>query len=957
MPVRRVAGLLILLCAFQSSRTFGQVVATWTSSSGAYGNSANWSTSTVPNNAVGTYYNAVINGTGADTVTFDASGTIVNSLTIGSGETFKDNGLAPTLAIGDPTFPVAGTLTNAGTVNWGNGSNLILDVTAGNGTIANSGIINLAGSTLTINSGGNRNSATLSGGGTVNLFGGTITGSSGSEVLINNDNTIQGSGMIGNLLLENSGTINANGSTPLTIAGSLGNLQPSQISSGGIVSVTGAGGLIVSGGVGNQGLITVNNSNFVTSGYGTGAASGGTLELQNGSTSTITGNVTGNDSAGQIIISSSSMNVAGDFGMYSTTVNQGTLRVQGNVSQPDSGQLTLQQGSSAIVTGSFGGGQAMQTIVNGSSLAIGGYYAGGKFGNITSLSNDAVLSVGGSVYAQPGDSFSVNSGSLASVGGDFLNSDGSVSISNSTLRVAGTLENGRSVVVGPGGILNAGNYSQQTNTYAVTDVSGTLVANSYQQGAGTTTVENGGLIKAGSFQVTGGTVNVSGLGGLIVTGGIFNAGLININNSNLVAGGYTTALVGGPGTLELQNGSTGTVTGGVTGNDSSGQIIISNSSLNVVGTFGMESTTVNQGTLRIQGDVQQPDGGLLNLQAGSSAFVTGSFGGFGQHTLIDNSSLIVQGSFGGDRFTTIDLSNAAVLSVGGSIGITAASFNMTNGSLAVTDGDFLNYTSSVSIDGSTLRVGGTFTNNGPGTVTVGTTGLLSTTNYSQLGPNSPQLYGVALTDVSGTLVATNSYQQSGGATIIEAGGLIKTGSFLATDGTVTVNGILDPTAVEIDSGATLLGTGTILGNVAMGGTIMPGAPGTSGMLTIIGNYEQIGDGIFDEQIGAPSAGFLNITGDAALDFNSYLDIILLNGYDPLGQTFNIMDYGSLVGQFSNGSSFWQDGFLWDISYGQHEIDVTAVSAPEPSSLLLLSLGLAALAFCAHKKMLTARHLA
>jgi len=62
-----------------------------------------------------------------------------------------------------------------------------------------------------------------------------------------------------------------------------------------------------------------------------------------------------------------------------------------------------------------------------------------------------------------------------------------------------------------------------------------------------------------------------------------------------------------------------------------------------------------------------------------------------------------------------------------------------------------------------------------------------------------------------------------------------------------------------------------------------------------------------------------------------------------------MDYASLVGQFLEWFKFVQDGFLWDISYGQHEIDVTAVSAPEPSSLLLLFLGLAALALYANGK--------
>jgi hypothetical protein len=77
----------------------------------------------------------------------------------------------------------------------------------------------------------------------------------------------------------------------------------------------------------------------------------------------------------------------------------------------------------------------------------------------------------------------------------------------------------------------------------------------------------------------------------------------------------------------------------------------------------------------------------------------------------------------------------------------------------------------------------------------------------------------------------------------------------------------------------------------------------------------------------------------------------------LNQTFSIMDFAFLNGQFANGSSFWDDGYLWDITYRRHEVDVTAVQAPEPSSLLLLLIGLAALALYAHPKMNKTQRLA
>jgi PEP-CTERM motif len=126
----------------------------------------------------------------------------------------------------------------------------------------------------------------------------------------------------------------------------------------------------------------------------------------------------------------------------------------------------------------------------------------------------------------------------------------------------------------------------------------------------------------------------------------------------------------------------------------------------------------------------------------------------------------------------------------------------------------------------------------------------------------------------------------------------------------------------------------------MGGTLMPGdSPGT---LTIFGKYDQTGTGILDMLLGPQSHSVLD-AGNVFLDFGSLLQIDLLDGFNPFGQTFEIMHYSTMEGEFVNGSEFWNHGFLWQLSYGQNALDVKAVSAPEPSSFLLLGIGLLALA--------------
>jgi fibronectin-binding autotransporter adhesin len=766
MRIRHVLILLFLLCGFQTGRTYGQVVATWTDSSGNWSNGANWSTLSAPTNGGGTFYNAVINGTGADTVTFDASGTRINSLSLGAGETFRDNGLVPTLTIGDPAFPAAGSLTNNGTINWGNGANLVLDISAGNGTITNnpSASINLTNSTLTLSDSGNGNAAALSGGGTINLNGGTITGSSGVENLTNNDNTIQGAGAIRNLTLVNNGTINANGAAPLSITSSSGGFT-----NNGTVNATGLGGLAIDATVGpltNNGTMTVNGS---------------------------------------------------------------SLKVSGNFSQNNAGSLTLQNGSSGLISGSLNnnwGSPSNPTVtVDNSNLTLKGDFNGGN-GNTLTVKNGGILNIGGSYNSGFNEgSVSVSGGSVVTISGSFSNVFGFLAtVDNSTLIVKS-------------GFGTAGLFTQTSINNSVLLVDG---------GAG---VANGAVLSIG--------------GSSAVFNGDFS------NSQGTLSVGYSAMSVNG--NIDIQN---------------DGWTYVGNSSLS------------SSGTLTID---QQGGGG---------------------------SNLILLGS--GSNANLNAVQNSGLVQVDAGSNLTVGSGGFTNN--CITGLGTVNL-------GGTMTVNGGFTNNG-GSVLLAPTANLKADTYAQSG---------GLTDISGTLIA-NSYTQSNGATTIESGGLVKATTFQATGGTVTVNGTLDPTAVEFASGATLQGTGTIVGNVAMGGTIMPGGPGTPGTLTIFGNYEQIGSGTLDELMSPVSRALLHVSGDVALDSGSMLQITLLNGFNPLGQTFSIMDYNSLVGEFSNGSSFWDDGYLWNATYGQHEIDVTAVKTPEPSSLLLLGLGSMLLGGLARRKI-------
>jgi len=237
--------------------------------------------------------------------------------------------------------------------------------------------------------------------------------------------------------------------------------------------------------------------------------------------------------------------------------------------------------------------------------------------------------------------------------------------------------------------------------------------------------------------------------------------------------------------------------------------------------------------------------------------------------------------------------------------------------------------------GGVVDLSFSFTNNAGGTVN----------NYGQFigggfvyNAGTFNNYGTLTIPVVGELSNQGMFTNSGAVTISSSGLFTTSTDYTQTAGSTIVDGKLTGTGSAIVNiqGGTLGGTGTINGNVLMAGTMMPGdAPGT---LTIFGNYEQKDTGIFQELMSPFAQAFLDVSGNVVLDPGATLDITLLGGFNPLGDTISIMDFSTLSGRFANGSSFWDDNFLWDITYRQHEIDVTAVKEPEPSSLLLLGIG-------------------
>ena len=151
-------------------------------------------------------------------------------------------------------------------------------------------------------------------------------------------------------------------------------------------------------------------------------------------------------------------------------------------------------------------------------------------------------------------------------------------------------------------------------------------------------------------------------------------------------------------------------------------------------------------------------------------------------------------------------------------------------------------------------------------------------------------------------------------------------------------------------GGTLQGIGTISGNLSnTGGTILPGTPGEAGILTVTGRYSDP-QGSLDIQIGGltPGTGFsqLKVPGDASL--GGTLEVSLINGFTPPMASIRDPDLGGLNGMFTD-NVIQVGNFTFTATYINNDTDVLltvgASAVPEPSSLVMLAIGIAGAGAC------------
>ncbi len=837
----------------------------------------------------GNYINAV--GTTKGTIL--ANGGTVNlnnSATIFGGTLQSENGGS----IQNTGVAALNGSTSAGAVTLVAGTALAVqnNTTLGvQGSIVNNGTLSLNSinnSTSLDVLGAAGSSATLSGTGTLTMSNNGnnfIYGANGSNIFTNEE-TIQGSGNIGDnqMAFVNKSTVNADQTTALVIQTSNGTTNT------GTLEATTTGTLLLDAN-------TITNTGGKIEALGTtGSGNGAAVNLQNGvviTGGTLTSNAFGifnevNSAtlSGLTITAGTNVNIQNNTALtlQGTIVNNGTIQLNssnnstdlimnGNVALNGTGKVTMSNNGNNLIYGAVGAdvltvastqtiqgsgnvGDNQMTLVNNGTIdgdqpttlyiqASGGTTNTGTL----EATNGGFLSLYGNTVTNTG------AGKIVAGTGSTVYLNGNVNVVGGSLTGTGTyIENGAGGYATLTGLTNASTVQITNNTEL--NLAGTIVNNgSIQENSSN---NNTDLIIQGNVALNGtGTVTMSNNGNNFIYGAA-GTDILTVASTQTIQG------AGNIGSNQMTLVNNGTIDGNVS------NALIIQASGNTTNTNTLEATA--GGTLTLYGDT------VTNTGAGKIIAGSGSTVNLEANVTVVGGSLTGTGTFvenGVGGYATLSgLTNASTVQVSNNTQLNLVGTIVNNGQIQENsinnNTDIILAAGNVTLSGSGALV---MSNNGNNFI-YGASGSYVLTNAStiegsgNIGANQMTLVN------SGTIDATNS----GNQLIIQTSGtLTNTGTIEATGGNLTVE---TSTANFTNYNST---TTTLTGGnyVANGGNLfLPLATGSNGITTLAASATEEGGGqIFNSNdsnanalanlTSITSTGALTIGGVAFTDAGSF----------------------------------------------------------------------------------------
>jgi uncharacterized protein with beta-barrel porin domain len=558
-------------------------------------------------------------------------------------------------------------------------------------------------------------------------------------------------------------------------------------------------------------------------------------------------------------------------GRIGTLTNNGAIsELNGIFNAGTIGTLT----NSSAISGDLIGVHNIDTIdtfINSGTISGGTSYGIANSGTIGTLTNSGLITSTISGYGIYNDTLITtltNSGTVSGLFHGISNQAGTIS----TLTNSGTIS-GRS------GIYNSGRVDSLTNTNSGT-ISGSLTAGIYNDSTGTiTTLTNSGTISGGSYGI------YNDLTGTITT-------LNNAQGATSSALTYTGVLPTSYNIIVNSAGSygqlqasliTGTTNFGVSSLSSPSSTILNVRLPGVLQGFTAPLTTYVNGLIVV--------GSTYTYTSASYSYYLVESAALGTWDLTITACSICVGSSSGGGSTSLTLSN---ITVGTSVGL-----------------------SNIGVTVYPVFAGGTLLLNA---------GDSSIQAFSVLSTG-----GIIAAPSSGSATLSGVFSGSGGLTFAGAGITVFSGANTYSGGTTVASGTLSvagssPTGsgdVLVASAGTLMGTGTISGNVVVNGVLKPGnSPGylsTSQNVTFNSGstYQQDISGKTQASSSSPVGttgdySFLNVSGQFTIHSGATLTPRLANlfsanesGYGSsiyvpvLGDRFRIVTAaGGITGRFT-----------------------------------------------------------
>jgi autotransporter-associated beta strand protein len=686
------------------------------------------------------------------------------------------------------------------------------------------------------------------------------------------------------------------------------------------ITKTGAGTLTLSGSMANTytGLTTVEAGRLALS-KSTGVnAVAGNLDITGGKVTFGADEQIANTAAVTMSGATSIFNGTGfDAGFRNTNETIGSLFVTGGLFQTGIG-------AGWTVTGAVG-----FTGGDGDTIFVGNSTSTSHFGSL-SLTN---MNATAGTTANTPNSFTLY-GSHASKQSSIFVGSGGLTLQGSVLN----LRRGGDGAQGSRLVLDGDVTTTGTSASSIVTAGGTIGAVAVELSSTADPVTR-------TFNVGGGganlTISVPVTNGASTSAGITKTGAGTLTFSGSMANTYTGLTTVSGGALQL-NKTSGAVA-------VAGDILVNGGTLQWNATNQVADTasiTLNSGILESNSDT------VGNVTINS----TNAGGQTHIHRLTITDTLTLAGGLPYLGSGTTTSANKVIMTPGGAIEMAANNadtiMNIGSGGLSMSDavwhlGLLGAYPSPLpSSETARINLGGNFEGSGTNRITYYTT-------------NGPRLL-----DLQG---ATRTFDITGGTTTIDAtiqnGGLTKTGA-----GTLTLsaaNTFTGPTSVEAGTllvggsiasdvtinGGWLKGDGTV-GGVVVGPLGSISAGNSPGLLGVDGNYEQ--SGLMLAELAGTTKGetydSIDVFGTATFNPGAVIDVDLL-GFEPLlGDFFDILTAGqgitntdlSVIEFDYSGAMSAYPLVASIVSLGGSAEALRLKAVPEPSAIILLSLGAAGL---------------